>query len=245
MYIPFPCTQAPGKIPILTSIPSRRRVGSPAVMAGQPRPTSDAGPSMGSPRVNLRRWPAWARLQRGCAAVAGGGGRGGLLLRRGRRNAGQRATVQASTGSQEELRTVGKHGVEAEGKFTEQPSMAGGSAMARARGGQCLNRAARGRVTSETEMPSGTTLLGLRAYGEGADRLADRATRPGRCTARVTGGAWREGKNHGASGRGVWGKRAWIWAACGLGVRGGADAKAAGARRNARARARRRGADAL
>jgi hypothetical protein len=67
------------------------------------------------------------------AAVAGGGDRGALLLRRGRRNAGQRATVQASTG-REEFRMVGRHGVKTAGKFTGRSSMAGGSAMARARG---------------------------------------------------------------------------------------------------------------
>jgi hypothetical protein len=33
-----------------------------------------------------------------------------------------------------EIRMSGKHGVKAEGKFTERPSMEGGSAMARARG---------------------------------------------------------------------------------------------------------------
>jgi hypothetical protein len=61
--------------------------------------------------------------------VAAAGGCSGLLLWRGRRNAGQRATAQASTGSREEFRTVGKHGVKTEGKFTGRPSMAGGSAM--------------------------------------------------------------------------------------------------------------------
>jgi hypothetical protein len=90
--------------------------------------------SSGSPRVGWRGWTARAQLRRGRVAVAGGGGRGGLLLRRGRRNAGQRATVQASMGSREEFRTVGKHGVKAEGKFTGCPSMEGGSAMVRARG---------------------------------------------------------------------------------------------------------------
>jgi hypothetical protein len=34
----------------------------------------------------------------------------GLLLRRGRSNAGQRVATQASTGAREELRTVGMHG---------------------------------------------------------------------------------------------------------------------------------------
>jgi hypothetical protein len=34
--IAFPCTQALGKIPILTSVPSRRGVGSPAVKICQP-----------------------------------------------------------------------------------------------------------------------------------------------------------------------------------------------------------------
>jgi hypothetical protein len=61
--------------------------------------------------------------------VASGGGRGVLLLRRGRSNAGQRETAQASTGSREELRAVGKHRVKMEGKFTGRPSMAGGSTM--------------------------------------------------------------------------------------------------------------------
>jgi hypothetical protein len=68
------------------------------------------------------------------ARARGGSGRGGLLLRRGRRNAGQRATVQASTGSREEFRMVGTHRVKVEGKFAGRPSMAGGSAMVHARG---------------------------------------------------------------------------------------------------------------
>jgi hypothetical protein len=75
-----------------------------------------------------------ARLQQGRAAVAGGGDRGGLLLRRGSSNVRQRATTEVSTGSREEFRAVGKHGVKTEGKFTGRPSMEGGSAMARVRG---------------------------------------------------------------------------------------------------------------
>jgi hypothetical protein len=52
-------------------------VGSSAVMAGRPWPTSGSGPPRGSPRVDWRGWTARAGLRRGCAAVAGGGGRDG------------------------------------------------------------------------------------------------------------------------------------------------------------------------
>jgi hypothetical protein len=107
-YMPFPCTQALGKNKILTHMPSRCRVGSPTAMAGRPWPSSGAGPPRGSPRVDWRGWPAraWARLRRGCTTVASGGGRDGLRLRRGRRNAEQRATTQASMGLREELWAV-------------------------------------------------------------------------------------------------------------------------------------------
>jgi hypothetical protein len=83
-YIPFLCTRALEKIPILTHMPSCRRVGSLAARAGRPCPTNGAGPPRSSPRGDWRGWSARRRLQRGRAAAAGGGGRGGLRLRRGR-----------------------------------------------------------------------------------------------------------------------------------------------------------------
>jgi hypothetical protein len=57
--------------------------------------------------------------------VAGGGGCDGLRLRRGRRNAQQRATTQASMGLREELRAVGKHWGRMEGQVHRRPAMAG------------------------------------------------------------------------------------------------------------------------
>jgi hypothetical protein len=70
----------------------------------------------------------------------------GLLLRRGRSNAGQRVATQASTGAREELRTVGMHGKK-EGQVHRRPAMAGSVERqerrwlgARARGA-ALNRA--------------------------------------------------------------------------------------------------------
>jgi hypothetical protein len=58
--------------------------------------------------------------------------------------------------------------------------------------------------------------------------------RPGRGTARATGGAWREGRIQGASRSGVWGKCAGTRSACGLRVRGSADTEATGARARCR-----------
>jgi hypothetical protein len=139
--IPFPCTQAPGNNPILTSIPSRRRVGSPTAMAGRSWPTNGAGPPCGSPKGDWRGWPARARLRLGHAAVVGGGGRGGLRLRRGRRNAGQRATAQASTDPRGEFRTVGKHWGKAEVKVHRAAGNGRRLSTARARGARLLNRA--------------------------------------------------------------------------------------------------------
>jgi hypothetical protein len=50
--------------------------------------------------------------------VAGGGSRGGLRLRRGSRNAGQRAAAQVSIDPREEFRTVGTCWGNTEGRFT-------------------------------------------------------------------------------------------------------------------------------
>jgi hypothetical protein len=68
--------------------------------------------------------------------VADGGGRGGLQLHRGRRNAGQRATAQASIDPREEFRTVGTRWGKTEGKVHWRPTMVGrgGAAVAGARG---------------------------------------------------------------------------------------------------------------
>jgi hypothetical protein len=49
----------------------------------------------------------------------------------------------------------------------------------------------------------------------------------GRVTARTRGATRGAGKNRGASGRGVWGRRAWTRVACGLGMHDSADAVAA------------------
>jgi hypothetical protein len=135
--LPSLCTQALGKIPILTHMPFRCRVGSLAAMAGRPCPTSSSGPPRSSPRDDWRGWPVWARLWRGRAAVAGGGVRGGLRLRRGRHNAEQRATTQASMGPREELRAVGKHRGVMERQVHRRPTMAGAVERRRlgARGG--------------------------------------------------------------------------------------------------------------
>jgi hypothetical protein len=99
---PFPFAQALGKIPILTSIPSHRRVGSPAAIAGRPRPTSGAGP-LGA---HLEAIGGVGRRRRGSGVGARWRPRR-LRLRRGRGYAGQRTTAQASTGPREGTRTVG------------------------------------------------------------------------------------------------------------------------------------------
>jgi hypothetical protein len=138
-----PHNNAPGlrKTPWKDSGACNATLGRGGGAAGQNpvRPTAlSAGDrwerSSGSPRVGWRGWTARTQLRRGRATVVCGGGRSLLLLRRGRHNAGQRATVQASTGSREEFRTVGKHWVKAEGKFTGRRSMADDSAMVRAGG---------------------------------------------------------------------------------------------------------------
>jgi hypothetical protein len=140
-YMPFPCTQALGKIPILTHMPFRRRVGSSAVRTGRPWPSSGARPPRSSPRGDWRGWPARRRLRRGRATVAGGGGHGGLRLRRGRRNAEQRATAQASLDPREEFRTVGRHRGRTEGQVTggrqwrARWSSRSGGGLAHTRGG--------------------------------------------------------------------------------------------------------------
>jgi hypothetical protein len=85
-------------------------VGSPAARVGRPWPTSDAGPPWSSPRGDWRGRSARRRLRRGHTAAAGGGDRSGLRLRRGRRNAGQRATTQASIDPREGLGRLGRAG---------------------------------------------------------------------------------------------------------------------------------------
>jgi hypothetical protein len=77
-----------GKSQFFTSVPSRHRVGSLAVMAGRPWPTSGVGPPRGSPRVDWRGWTARARLRWGRAVTTGGGGCGGSGDSEGRRSAG-------------------------------------------------------------------------------------------------------------------------------------------------------------
>jgi hypothetical protein len=78
----FLCTQTLRKISILTHRPSRRRVGSPAAIAGRPWPSSGTEPPRGSPRVEWRGRLAWRQLRRGreaAAAVGCGSGGGGAM----------------------------------------------------------------------------------------------------------------------------------------------------------------------
>jgi hypothetical protein len=65
----------PGKISIVINLPFRRRVGSPAAMAGRPWPTSGAVLPRGSPRADWRGWTARPGQRRGCAVAPTGSGR--------------------------------------------------------------------------------------------------------------------------------------------------------------------------
>jgi hypothetical protein len=67
--LPLLCTQALGSIEILTQMPSRRRVGSPAANSGRRRETCSVGVWLGWPHIDWwwwpdRRWPRQAAAAR-------------------------------------------------------------------------------------------------------------------------------------------------------------------------------------